>query len=199
MSNNIINFDEDAKLYIALNDFIHDLLYNTYTNKLFEPELLNKIDRIELATRFSDVYTNEYEGDFTDKSKVEELINYAAKEIDRLIPKVYFIEMNKAMCEKYTPLFVRRIYDTEGKDGFDIIDRFSYAYEHDFSEEKKYIKESLASEKQITFLKTLGKNAGYLLWHEKYLSKTYANQIIEYLSEKTAIEPVIFPFFFVSK
>ena len=38
-----------------------------------------------------------------------------------------------------------------------------------------------------------------LEWNEQYLSKNYANQLIEYLSEKSYIEPAIFSFFFVSK
>ena len=199
MSNNIVNFNESAKLYVSLNKFICDLLYNSYTKKLFQPELLNEIDRDELAEDFSNNYINEYIDDFPENYNSEELKDYVAKEIDRLIPRLYFLEINKELCAKYTPLFVRRIFDIEGKDGFDVVDKLKYKYNHDFSETEKYIKESAASEKQISFLKTLCKNTGHLLWREKYLSKTCANQIIEYLSEKTFIEPVVFSFFIVQK
>ena len=68
-----------------------------------------------------------------------------------------------------------------------------------FSETRKPIADSTATEKQIQSLNDLGKNIGYLLWHEEYLSKNYANQLIEYLSEKNYTEPAIFSFFFVSK
>ena len=53
--------------------------------------------------------------------------------------------------------------------------------------------------KQIQYLNDLGKSIGYLLWNEQYLSKNYANQLIEYLSEKSYTEPIIFSFFFISK
>ena len=64
---------------------------------------------------------------------------------------------------------------------------------------KKTIDETKATEKQIQYLNDLGKSIGYLLWNEQYLSKNYANQLIEYLSEKSYTEPIIFSFFFISK
>lgn len=192
-------FDTDAKLYISLNNFIHNKINNSYTKALFEPEYLNQLDRIELAQEFVRKYASEHNEDDVANEKTEAMISFIAKEIDRLIPKMYFLEIKKTMCEKYTAMFVRRIFDIEGKNGLDVVDRIEYKYNHDFTNERQYINSSIASDSQISFLRELGNKKGYLLWHEKYLSAAHARQLIAYLKEEKSEEPAIFSFFFVSK
>lgn len=202
-----LNFDESAKVHYLLNEFVLDVIYNPCSNELWKVDYLNSIDREELGEQFSDIFEKEYEEELLNENgnlneELKELLaDYASKEIDRLIPKVYFLENNKELCEQYTTLLVRRIYDTSGKDAFSYTKHFVYQFDHEdaFSEIQKTITESRATEKQVQYLNDLGKNIGYLLWHEEYLSKNYANQLIEYLSEKNYTEPVIFSFFFVSK
>lgn len=195
-----MSFSEDAKLHHALNTFVRDLIYNQYTKSLWDIDFLNSMDKEDLGERFARSYVSEYSNEFDQDNESEEhLAIYAAKQIDRLIPRMYFLENNKELCNKYAPLLVRRIYETRGKDGFSITAKFKYQFDHDFSEERKMLKETTATEKQIAFLKKLGRAEGYLLWHEDYLSKTYANQMITYLQEKQGEEPTVFPFFFVSK
>lgn len=202
-----MSFSENAKVHYLLNEFILDLIYNVYSKELWQPEYLNTIDREDLAEQFVRIFAREYEEELLDaKGKRDEeivvlLTDYASKAIDRLIPKVYFLEKNKELCEKYTPLLARRIYDTAGHTAFAYTKNFKFQFNHDeeFAETRKIIQESKATEKQIQYLNDLGKNIGYLLWNEEYLSKNYANQLIEYLSEKSYVEPVIFSFFFVSK
>ena len=113
--------------------------------------------------------------------------------------KMYFLESNRELAREYTPLLVKRIYEVKGKDGFQVTSKIKYQFDHDFSEEEKVLAEMKATDKQIAYLKKLGKLKGYLLWHEEYLSKTYANQMITYLEKEQGEEPTVFPFFFVSK
>lgn len=195
-----MTFDEDAKLHNALNNFVLDLIYNKYNETLWDVEMLNHMDREELGEQFASGYVKHYANEFEEnKDSIEHLSVYAAKEIDRLIPRLYFLEKNHEICEKYSPLLARRIYDVKGKDGFQATEGMQYQFDHDFSDEQRIIKASKASDKQISFLKKLGKDEGYLLWHEDFLSKTYANQMITYLSEKNSEQPTVFTFFFVSK
>lgn len=202
-----MKFSENAKVHYLLNEFVLDLIYNPYTKDLWGVDYLNSIDRQDLGEQFVKIFIREYEEELVDnEGKIDKelkklLTDYAAREIDRLIPKVFFMEKNKELCKEYTPLLVRRIYDISGPSAFEYTKNFKYQFKHTdtFSEIKKTMEESKATEKQIQYLNDLGKNIGYLLWHEEYLSKNYANQLIEYLSEKNYTEPVIFSFFFVSK
>jgi uncharacterized membrane protein YheB (UPF0754 family) len=202
-----LDFNENAKVHYLLNEFVLDLIYNTYSGEMWQPDYLNSIDRDDLGEQFVKIFIREYEEEVVDeqgrldKELIKLLTDYSSKEIDRLIPKVYFLEKNKELCEKYTQLLVRRIYDVAGHEAFDYTKNFKFQYNHSdiLSETKKTMEETRATEKQIQYLNDLGKNIGYLLWHEEYLSKNYANQLIEYLSEKSYVEPIIFSFFFVSK
>lgn len=193
-------FEDDARLHNSLNTFVHNILYNDYNKMLWDTDYINSWDREELSEEFLTAYIGEHE-DMQSLSDIEQekLSIYVAKEIDLLIPKLYFMEVNYELAEKYTPILVRRIYDIGGKDGFDVTNKIKYQFDHDFSQEQERLKEMAASDKQISYLKSLGKNLGYLLWNEEYLTKTYAKQMIEYLSEKTYQEPAIFNFFFVAK
>ena len=202
-----MSFSENAKVHYLLNEFVLDLIYYSYTNELWTPDHLNSIDWEDLGDQFVDIFIEEFQEEMVDehghldKELVKLLTDYSCKEIDRLIPKIYFLEMNKELCEKYTQLLVRRIYDVAGHKAFPYTKSFKYQYDHKsvFKEIKKTMEETKATEKQIQYLNDLCKNIGYLLWHEEFLSKNYANQLIEYLSEKNYVEPVIFSFFFVSK
>jgi len=202
-----MNFDENAKVHYLLNEFVLDLIYNPYSKELWTVDYLNSIDRGELGEQFVKIFVREYEEELmdasgsVDKELVDLLEKYSEREIDRLIPKVYFLEKNKELCNKYSQLLVRRIYDVSGNSAFDYMKNFKYQFNHREQQNatNEMMRDSRATEKQIQYLNDLGKNVGYLLWHEEYLSKNYANQLIEYLSEKTYVEPVIFSFFFVSK
>lgn len=195
-----MNFSEDARLHNALNKFVEQLLYNNFTGNLWDIDFLNSMDREELGEQFASSYISEYANEFEDdNSSASHLSVYAAKQIDRLIPRLYFLESNKDLSTKYTPLLARRVYEVKGKDGFSITANIRYQFDHDFTDENKMISETTATEKQIAFLQKLGKAKGYLLWHEEYLSKTYANQMITYLDKEQGEEPTVFSFFFVSK
>lgn len=197
---------ENAKLHNMLNEFVMELIRNPKTNDLWDADHLNRIDREDIGEVFVKHFINEYEEEVidengrVDKQLVKLLNDYCSKAIDRLIPKIYFLEYNEPICRTYTPLLVRRIFDVDGMT-YPYMSNFKYHFNHSeiFSEIKKTIEDSTATEKQIQYLNDLGKNIGYLLWHEEYLSKNYANQLIEYLSEKNYTEPAIFSFFFVSK
>jgi hypothetical protein len=197
----VLNLEENATLHNALNRYVHDLIYNHYSECLWDPDYINSWDREDLGEQFVASFLSQHPEELENLSDIEKnSINmYSAKQIDLIIPRAYFLEINAPLAEKYTPLLARRIYDTKGKDGFQTISEIKYQYDHDFTEIKNALKETAASEKQITYLKSLGKTSGYLLWHEEYLTKNYANQMIEYLSEKSYDEPLIFSFFFVSK
>ena len=192
-------FEDDAALYSELTDYIERFIYNEYTGTLFEPEHLNSIDKYEIGEDFAEKYIDERKSDFPTEKKQREFINFVSREIDRLLPKIYFFEANDNLTKKYSKMLIRRIYDTDGAAGLPVINRFVFQFEHDMTETKNRIASSKASEKQITYLKQLGEKTGFLLWHEDYLSKGFADQMIGYLSEKLLEEPRVFSFFFVSK
>ena len=195
-------FEEDATLHNGLNNFVKNLIYNSFTDNLFDATFLNALDREELGEQFTNSYVLEYKPDCRPEQMEmykNQLSVYAAKEIDRLIPFFYFMELNTELSSRYTPLLTRRIYETKGKDSFQCTADFEYKYDHDFNAHRELLKKSSATDKQISLLKDLGKKIGYLLWHEEYLSKTHASQLIEYLSEKNVQEPIVFSYFFVSK
>lgn len=202
------DFSENAKVHYLLNEFILDIIYRfDDSNELWDAKYLNSIDRKDLAEQYIELFIDNYPEELynqdnnIDKTAIKTLKNYADTEIDRLIPKIYFLEKNKQLSEQYTPILTRRIFDTSGAENLECTKDFRYSYSHnkEFKKIKKVIEESQATEKQIQYLNDLGKSIGYLLWNEQYLSKNYANQLIEYLSEKSYIEPAIFSFFFVSK
>ena len=202
------SFSENAKVHYLLNEFILDIIYRfDNSNELWDSKYLNSLDRKTLAEQYTNFFLENYPEELYDKdhkvskNAIKALKTYADNEIDRLIPKIYFLEKNKELSDKYTPILTRRIFDTSGAENLECTKNFIYAYSHskEFKELKKTIEETKATEKQIQYLNDLGKSIGYLLWNEEYLSKNYANQLIEYLSEKSYIEPAIFSFFFVSK
>lgn len=180
----------------AINNFVFNSIYNQYNQELQSYEYLNDIDRTEAALQFVDAYYK-MQGIKKEIKEDDEIVKQAAITIDELIPRFYFIEYHEDLCKTYSPLLVRRMYDTQGKDFFAETKAIKYHYHHDFHEREEIIKKTKATQKQIEYLKKIGESAGYLLWNEEYLSKNYANQLIEFLSEKVYEEPVIFPFFFV--
>lgn len=202
------DFSENAKVHYLLNEFILDIIYRfDNSNELWDSKYLNSLDRKELAEQYINFFLENYPEELYDKDRkvsktaIKTLKAYADNEIDRLIPKIYFLEKNKELSDKYTPILTRRIFDTSGAENLECTKNFTYAYAHtkEFKELRKTIEETKATEKQVQYLNDLGKSIGYLLWNEEYLSKNYANQLIEYLSEKSYVEPAIFTFFFVSK
>lgn len=192
------DLSENPFLQNALNTFVFNSIYNQYTQELWDIGYLNEISRKDMATQFLDMYLKQNAIDISNEDR-EVIVNYAAYKIDEMIPKLYFIEYNEDLCKTYSPLLVRRMYDVKGKDDFKETKDLIYEYQHDFKETKKIINTTKATQKQIQYLKKIGKSMGYLLWNEEYLSKNYANQMIEYLTEKVYEEPVVFPFFFISK
>lgn len=194
-------FQGNKELNKLIERFTKKLLINGYTGQLWEPVTLNSLNRESLASEFS----NEF---FTDsrlksegydsiggKKNIDLFNDYVARKIDRLIPRLYFMEANRKMSEKYTSLLTKRIFTTNGKDGLECTENLIYFYEHDFSEEEKYIKETEATPKQIEYLEKLCKQNGYELYNAEYLSKAYATSLIEYLNGNSIVEPIIFDFF----
>ena len=115
------NFSENAKVHYLLNEFILEVIYRfDNSNELWDSKYLNSIDRKDLADQYIDLFLQNYPEELhdqdgkVDKSGVKALRNYADNEIDRLIPKIYFLEVNKQLSETYTPILTRRIFDTSG-------------------------------------------------------------------------------------
>lgn len=194
-------FQGNKELNKLIEQFAKKLLINGYTGQLWEPVTLNSLNREALASEFE----NEF---FTDsrlksegydsiggKKNIDKFNDYVARKIDRLIPRLYFMEANRKMSEKYTSLLTKRIFTTNGKDGLKCTENLIYFYDHDFSEEEKYIKETEATPKQIEYLEKLCSQNGYQLYNSEYLSKAYATSLIEYLNGNSIVEPIIFDFF----
>ena len=202
------NFSENAKVHYLLNQFVLDVIYRyDGSGELWDAKYLNSIDRKDLSEQYVNMFLSNFPEELydkngkVDKNAIKSLRVYADVEIDRLIPKMYFLESNKDLITSYTQILVRRIFDTSSAENLECTKNLKYAYDHtkEFRSIKKTIDETKATEKQIQYLNDLGKSIGYLLWNEQYLSKNYANQLIEYLSEKSYTEPIIFSFFFISK
>ena len=62
-----------------------------------------------------------------------------AKQIDRLLPRFYFMENHRDLSEKYTSLLTKRIFTNYGKDGFEETENFIYQFEQDFSKAERRI------------------------------------------------------------
>lgn len=194
-------FQGNKEINRAIERFTKKLLINGYTGQLWEPITLNSLNRETLAEEFSsEFFTDErLKSEGYDciggKKNMDLFLKYVAKKIDKLLPRLYFMEANRKMSEKYTSLLTKRIYTTNGKDGLECTKDIKYFYEHDFSEEEKYIKETNATNKQLDFLEKLCEQNGYQLYNQEYLSKAYATSLIEYLNGHNIIEPIIFDFF----
>ena len=107
------------------------------------------------------------------------------------------METNRKMSEKYTSLLTARIWNTYGKDGFDCTKDLLYFYDHDFTDETEYVKNTAATQKQLEYLEKLAKQNGYQLNNVEYMSKMHAAALIEYFSGNSDMEPVPFEFFTV--
>jgi len=185
----------------SIEKFTNKLLKNAYTGKLWDEETMNAFDRKQLAKEFIDEYFSEsklkaegYDA-IGGKKNINDFQEYVARRIDRLIPRLYFMESNRTLSERYTGLLTKRIFTTNGKEGLACTQKLVYKYEHDFSEEEKYIKTSRPTKKQMDYLEKLSKQNGFQLCNAEYLSKNYAASLIEYLNEQSSVEPVIFDFF----
>lgn len=188
-------FELNAKVNAAIGDFVKKIIYHEQTDKLTTVEDINAMDRTSLARQFIEEYFSD--GKDVRLDEMEELESYAAKRIDRLIPRTYFFCANKEALDGLPRVFIRRIFNTLGKDGFNITAGLQYYYDHDFSKEKDFVKRTEASSKQLDYLKELGEVNGFQLRNEHFLSKQHASFLINYLRGDTEEEPVIFPFFFV--
>ena len=72
-----------------------------------------------------------------------------------------------------------------------------YFYDHDFTDETEYVKNTAATQKQLEYLEKLAKQNGYQLNNVEYMSKMHAAALIEYFSGNSDMEPVPFEFFTV--
>ena len=201
MKGDFYMYKENSEINKGIERFTKRLLINGYTGKLWDAEELNSLDRKELAGEFASEY-------FTDEKlkaegydsiggvkHMDDFKDYVARQIDRLIPRLYFMEANRGLSEKYTSLLTKRIFTTNGKDGLACTKDLEYKYEQNFDEEEAYIKSSKPTKKQMSYLENLAKKNGFQLCNSEYLSKNYAASLIEYLNEQTGVEPVIFDFF----
>lgn len=192
--------DNNSKIYNIIDseiiNYLEKISFNQYTNNLLDTESINILDRECAAENFLEdfFYNGNYE--IINEIKYNELISYVAKQIDRLIPRFFFIINHKDLCIKYTSALVHRIFLTHGKDGFEETKSFIYHYEQDFSNEIENINKTKVTPAQIQLLDKLLSEHGYQLINSEYLSKTYANAIIKYLNGEQK-EPVWFDFFTV--
>lgn len=194
-------FRENAEINKSIEIFTNKLLRNGFTGELWDAEYMNSLSRTDLAKEFvSEYFTdNRLKAEGYDSiggiKNMDNFKDYVAKQIDRLIPRLYFMETNRTLSERYTALLTKRIFTTNGKNGLECTKDLEYKYEHDFSAEEKYIKESAPTKKQMTYLEKLSQQNGFQLCNQEYLSKNYAALLIEYLNQQTGVEPVIFDFF----
>ena len=197
-------FEKNAEINKMIASFVEKIIFNVYTGEVWDTESINSYDRKELALEFKSEYFTQQrliqEGydSIGGKDNLNKFLDYVAKKIDRLIPRLYFMELNKKFSEQYTSLLTKRIFTTYGKEGFESTAGLNYYYKHDFTEEKEYIKETAATEKQIEYLDNLAEKQGFQLINTEYLSKVNANALIEYFSGTTEIEPIVFTFFTVA-
>lgn len=193
-----MQFNEDAEINSEINNYIKKIAYNPYTGNLWDIETVNTLNRTFLAEEFANNFFSSKDSATITKKEYEEFINYVAKQIDRLLPRFYFMENHRDLSEKYTSLLTKRIFTTYGKDGFEETENFIYQFEQDFSKEEEYIKKSAASSAQIELLKKLSQEQGYQLINSEYLTKTNANAIIKYFNGESDTEPIVFDFFTVA-
>lgn len=193
-----MQFNEDAEINSEINNYIKKIAYNPYTGNLWDIETVNTLNRIFLAEEFANNFFSGKDSATITKKEYEEFINYVARQIDRLLPRFYFMENHRDLSEKYTSLLTKRIFTTYGKDGFEETEDFIYQFEQDFSKEEEYIKKSAASSAQIELLKKLSQEQGYQLINSEYLTKTNANAIIKYFNGESDTEPIVFDFFTVA-
>lgn len=194
-------FQDNSEINKCIESFTQNLLINGLTGELWDAETLNEFDRTELAKEFIDGYFSEtklksegYDA-IGGKKNYDEFKTYVAHQIDRLIPRLYFMKANEALSDKYTPLLTKRIFTTNGKDGLNCTKDLKYVYEQDFSVENDYIKSSQPTKRQLNYLEKLSTQNGFQLCNTEYLSKNYATSLIEYLNEQGTLEPINFNFF----
>lgn len=196
-------FENNSEINKSIEKFTRRIIYDTYTGKLRDAECLNNFKRMDLAKEFVSAYFDEdrlsAEGydSIGGAANLSDFTEYVAKAIDRLIPRLYFMESNHKLSERYTSLLTNRIWNTYGKDGFDCTKDLKYFYDHDFTIEKNSVKDTAATPKQLDYLAKLAKQNGYQLNNIEYMSKPHAAGLIEYFSGNSDIEPVNFDFFTV--
>lgn len=197
-------FEKNTEINADIDAFVKKLVFNSYTYEVWDVEYLNNCDRNELAREFASEFFDDkrlreqgYDA-IGGKSHYNEFIKYVALKIDRLIPRIYFMEANKEFSEQYNSLLTKRIFTTYGKDEFEATAGLVYKYPQDFSEEEGYIQETAASDKQIEYLDTLAGQQGFQLVNSEYLSKINANALIEYFKGTTEIEPIVFTYFIIA-
>lgn len=189
---------DNSKSYAIVDseiiNYLQKISFNQYTNNLYDIEKMNLIDRKKAAKEFTEefFYNGYYE--IINEITYDELISYVAKQIDRLIPRFFFVIIHKELCKKYTSALVHRIFLTHGKDGFEYTKGFIYHFEQDFSVETENIKKTSVTQAQMQLLNKLLEEQGFQLINAEYLSKPYANAIIKYLNGEQK-EPIWFEFF----
>lgn len=195
----MMQFSENAEINSEINNYIKKIAYNPYTGNLWDVETMNTLNRTFLAEEFANSFFSGDIGVFSsDKRAYNEFIKYVAHQIDRLLPRFYFMENHRDLSERYSALLTKRIFTTYGKDGFEETEHFIYQFEQDFSTEENYIKKTAASQAQIELLKRLTVEQGFQLINSEYLSKNYASDIIKYFNGELSSEPAFFEFFTVA-
>jgi len=193
------NFLDNTDINNLIYQYIKKITYKKYTDDIYDCAYFNSIDRIKSANEIAKLYfqRNDYNS-IGGKKNEEDFINYIAIQIDKLIPIFCFMESNKKLSNRYNTLLIRRIFITHGKDYFPITENINYVYEHDFSKEKEYIKKTLATPKQLEYLKQMAGEQGFILINEEYMSKEIAQKIILYLKGSLETEPRLFSFFMIT-
>ena len=133
-----------------------------------------------------------------DKALLEEFVEYIAKQIDKLIPLYCFMHTNKNLSDRYNSILTRRIFNSHDKNYFPCTENLLYVYEQDFSKEKEYIKKTKVTINQMSFLKKLSDEQGFVIINKEYMTIENAKSLIAYLKGTIEHEPRLFNFFMIT-
>ena len=193
------DFESNVEINNLIHKHMNKIIYNKYTDDLWDYMSLNILNREEEALNFVLQYFKSHSYSAIDgENNKDDFIKYVAMKIDRLIPLFCFMDANKKLTKRYNSLLTRRIFMVHGKDHFKYTQHLEYRYQQDFSKEKEYIKKTTVTNKQIDFLKKLCDEQGFLLINEQYMTKENAKKIISYLKGETDNEPLFFTFFLIT-
>lgn len=193
------NYKNNAEINNLIYQHVNQLVINKYTNDTWDCDYLNKIDRMSEAKKVTSLYFKK--NDFNSIGGIrneDAFIDYTAKQIDKLIPLFCFMHTNKGLSERYNSILTRRIFNSHDKNYFPCTENLLYVYEHDFSKEKEYIKKTKVTINQLSFLKKLSDEQGFVIINKEYMTLENAKNLIAYLKGNLEHEPRLFNFFMIT-
>ena len=193
------NYKNNIEINNLISQHVNMLTIDKDTNEVWDCDFLNSIDRLEEAKKVSQLYFKK--NDFNSIGGIkneEEFIKYIAKQIDKLIPLYCFMHTNKNLSSRYNSILTRRIFNSHDKNHFPCTENLLYVYEQDFSKEKEYIKKTKVTINQMSFLKKLSDEQGFVIINKEYMTIENAKSLIAYLKGTIEHEPRLFNFFMIT-